>query len=271
MLDSMKAYLETSGVSRVSLLSYGRDLQRLSEAFGAEAETVSREKLCDYFAEAGKVLSPTSLSRHFSVLRSYYQFLADRGVRTDHPMTALSASRFYEKEGVMLTREDFQRLLGRTVPGFRGMRDRAMISLLLETGLRISELCGLDREDVGERSITCGAGERLRTLPLSPTLSTFLERYLALSALYLSESGGERALFITSAGKRMTRQAVWKNLKDHVVLCGIDKNVSPQVLRRSFAHMQLEEKVDRDALRRFLGNADTASLRSYQIRRKKDV
>ncbi len=267
MLKSMEAFLGASGVGQVSLLSYRRDLERLFRAFGERAERVEKKELQDYLKIAGKELSFSSLSRHVSVLRLYYQYLLDAGRRDSHPMVGLSASQFRDKEGEILTADEFRRLLSRFDGGFRGMRDRVMLRLLLETGMRISELTGLNREDVGPRQVTCGEGMRRRTLSLSAELAEMLSCYLALASLYLEGEGSQIPLFITAKGKRLTRQGYWKNLKDHVILCGVDKTVSPQVLRRSFANMLLSEKGDREKIRLLLGNADTASLRGYQVRK----
>lgn len=179
-------------------------------------------------------------------------------------MAQIRAKDFSRKERSHLTEEECERLISYPLPGFRGIRDRVMLSLLSETGLRVSELTGLDRGDVNGNTLSCGEAHHRRVLTLSPSLSRKIEEYMTVSALYLSECTDSSPLFITAKGSRLTRQGFWKNLKDRAIYCGIDKPISPHALRRFFAVKMLSEGKDREEVRQKLGNADSASLRGYE-------
>lgn len=268
MRNHVDAFLQETDVSAVSLLSYRRDLEKLTAYFSHCPEKVDREALTEYFSRQGEMLSSSSLSRQVSVVRSFYAYLKEGGVVGENPMDGLRASHFVKKREESLDREEFARLISCPVPGFRGIRDRAMLMLLCETGLRVTELTELDRNDLKDRTLLCGKGRRRRALPVSAAASDALSKYLAVRGLYeLRETAGD-PLFITMRGMRMTRQGFWKNLKDRAIYSGIDKPISPHTLRRSLAQHWMEEGRAREEISELLGNADPASLRSYQSRKK---
>ena len=268
MENTVELFLAQARISAVSLLSYRRDLARLFSYFHGDPEGATREELLAYFAVLEKDLSATSLARCVSVTRSYYEFLRERGYRAENPIKDVSATLFSGKGLSTFSPADFERLISYPAPGFRGMRDRAMLMLLCETGLRVTELVELDRRDLEYGAVLCGTGKRRRRLSLSPELCRTLEDYCAVADLY-AVSRGRGALFITAKGLRLTRQGFWKNLKDRAIDCGIDTPLSPQTLRRSFALHLLREGKDREEVRRILGNADTSSLRGYESERRK--
>lgn len=271
MRNNVDAFLCETKVSTVSLLSYRRDLEKLTAYFSDCPEDADREALTEYFSRQGEVLSSSSLSRQVSVVRSFYAYLKERGLVRENPMDGLRASHFVKKQSESLDREEFARLISCPIAGFRGIRDRAMLMLLCETGLRVTELVELDRDDLKDRVLLCGKERRRRALPLSAAARDALSKYLAVRELYeLRETAGD-PLFITMRGIRMTRQGFWKNLKDRAICCGIDKQISPHTLRRSLAQHWMEEGRGREEISGLLGNADPASLRSYQSGKKGDL
>lgn len=265
MREYVNAFLQQSGVSSVSLLAYRRDLEKLLAQFSQHPETAKREELIAYFTLQGKELSPSSLSRRVSVVRSFYSFLEKEGLISENPMKGVSAAAFEKKEGEVLDREEFTHLLEYSVPGFRGIRDRAMLMLLCETGMRVTELVELSCRDLREGCVLCGKGSRRRSVSISPGLQDALSQYLAVRSLYAGQDG---ALFVTSRGTKMTRQGFWKNLKERAVYSGIAKTISPHTLRRSLALHWMEEGRAREEITRILGNADPASLRNYKCTKK---
>ena len=268
MREYIEAYLNQTDVSDVSLLSYRMDLERFSFRFPRAEEQVEREALISYFAEEGKRLSPSSLSRRISVVRSFYEYLKRQGVISENPMDGVRASDFSKKEQEVLDREEFDRLMEYSVPGFCGIRDRAMLMLLCETGLRVTELVELELADLSEGNLVCGNGRRRRSLPLSAKCYGTIRKYLAVRELYASPSEQRDPLFITVRGSGMTRQGFWKNLKERAIYCGIEKTISPHTLRRSLALHLMEQGKARGEISSFLGNADPGSLRNYQSRKK---
>ncbi len=266
MKRMMEDFLERSGACEVSRMSYRRDLEKLFSYFENAPEKANAKSLEIYFTHLGERFSPTSLTRHVSVVRSFYRYLLEKGVIEEDPVRDLRAASFCQKKEKSLTDEEFERLLSYPAPGFRGMRDRAMLQLLCETGLRVSELVSLDQKDFQENAILCGTGKRRRKILLSPSLFRTLSSYLAVAQIYLAAEE-EKPLFITAKGSRLTRQGFWKNLKDRAIYSGIDKPLSPQTLRNSLALRLIREGRDREEITRLLGNADVSSLRGYENRK----
>ena len=263
MKRMMEDFLAGTGACEVSLLSYRRDLEKLFSHYENAPEKADAKSLEAYFTKLGETISPTSLTRNVSVVRSFYKYLMEKGIVDTDPLKDLRAASFCRKKEKPLTKEEFDRLLSYPAPGFRGMRDRAMLQLLCETGLRVSELVSLDRADFQENAVFCGTGKRRRKISLSPSLLRHLSSYLAVAEIYPLK-GEETPLFITAKGTRLTRQGFWKNLKDRAIYSGIDKPLSPQTLRNSLALHLIEEGKDREEITKLLGNADVSSLRGYE-------
>lgn len=250
-----------------TVASYRRDLERLASFFCEKAlETLTGEQLRAYFADLSRTASATSLSRAVSAVRGYYKFLA-KNQNIPDPMTGIRASDFEKKERDPVSQEDLEKLLSYPVSGIRGRRDEAMLSLLVETGMQVSELVNLNRGDVTpDGFVFCGAGARKRKIPISGQTQARLASYRALSRLQNPECD---ALFLGSGGERMTRQGFWKNLKDRGIECGIE-SCTPSALRQAFARIKIEQGESRDRVRRLLGNVSDAALREYEKKEKEN-
>jgi integrase/recombinase XerD len=250
-----------------TLLSYRRDLEAFVSGIAPKRpEELTADELVAYFVGLSHRLSSSSLSRAVCVVRGFYAFLEEVRRIGENPMKGIVASRFEKREEVLLSPEEFRRLLSYSAPGIRGRRDRAMLGLLCETGMQVSELVELNRSDLrGEtRSILCGRGEKRRELFLSFQTFSLLEEYRTLSCLRSPE---EEALFLGSTGRRITRQGFWKNLKERAMKSGVEY-CSPQVLRQSFAWHCIRAGEHRKRVRTLLGNRADANLRNYEKQRK---
>lgn len=268
-MQEIEAFLQNKSVALNSRESYRRDLTALKSYFGVKKLVqLKKEDLEAYFSGLTKKLSPSSLTRRISVVRSFYRYFCKEGAIKKSPMDGILAGNFKGKKRESLTAEELEALTRLPAAGLRGRRDQAMLFLLCETGLRVSEMIQLDRSSLVLESgiLSCGKGKRSRQIPLSPALCDTLRSYLAVACLYVE---GENApMFITAAGKRITRQGFWKNMKEHAVAMGVEKHISPQTLRRSLAQKMMREGKKKDEIRRLLGNADTASLRNYETKEK---
>lgn len=250
-----------------TFLSYRRDLSALFSYFGEKPlASLSSRELEEYFSRLARNVSRCSFSRSVCVARQYFAFLKQKGIISENPMASLRAGAFRTFEKALLSPEDFARLISHPVPGIRGRRDQAMLMLLCETGIGVSELVAVDREDVlfSEGVLLCGKESRKRSIPLSAETLTALQETLLLSRLKTPE---ESALFLGSTGKRMTRQGFWKNLKERALACGIE-NCTPVVVRHSLAHHKILMGEERKKVQALLGNRDDALLRKYEKQRK---
>lgn len=257
----MEAYLDfLAGEKKENTVaSYRRDLTVLSLYFHSKPLVeLTEQDLRLYFSHLGKKASAVSLTRAVSVVRSYYRFkLGEEG-----PMASIRATDFRVREASLLSLEELNLLSSPLPGGIRNRRDEAMLSLLLETGIRVSELVGINRDDVftEENAVWCGTGEEKRKLFLSYATAERLRGVRVLSAITNPE---ETALFLGPTGKRMTRQGFWKNLKNRGVQLGIE-DLSPARLRQSLAKAMLSRGQTRSEVKASLGTQSDVNLRKYE-------
>ena len=161
-------------------------------------------------------MAPSSANRSLSSIRAFYTFVTDGGRKMPDPTRAVRTPHTDRRAPRVLTPQEAERLLSAPDPDTpKGIRDRAMLELLYAGGLRVSELVRLDTDDVSLEKgfVRCGGGSAERVLPLGRPAAGALERYLAESRPVLCADEGERALFLSCSGTRMTRQGFWKLLK----------------------------------------------------------
>ena len=225
------------------------------------AESTAKD-LSAYFSRMCPRVSRSTFARALSVARSFYRHLVRRGVRADDPTEFLRTADFIPRASTPLTGEERSLLQGFTAPGVRGKRDEAMIRFLCDSGVRVSELVALDRVDLvpEEGVVLCGKGARRRRVRVSEAT---MESLVACRTLASLRAPGDPALFLSAAGKRITRQGFWKILKDHAARLGVP-DCSPQSLRSSLAKEMLSRGRSRRDVHTRLGNCSAALLREYE-------
>jgi len=255
------------GLAAHSLHSYQFDLKRLSEQIPA-ADKASAEDLARYvdgLYRAG--LSPRSIARHITTLRNFYRFLNREGRIDRDPTEFLALPKQWTTLPKYLNREEVEKLLNAPPAGKpTGLRDRAMLELLYATGLRVSELCGLERSSVdGEFGVlrVIGKGNKQRLVPFGESAREAIERYLEGGRPLLLKGRASRYLFVTARGSAMTRQAFWQLLRRYGRAVGIFRNLTPHVVRHSFATHLVEGGADLRSVQIMLGHADISTTQIY--------
>jgi integrase/recombinase XerD len=256
-----------------TLESYARDLNELGRyAAGAErpVERLGRKDLEAFvrgLMSEGK--SPRSVARVVACVRGLYRFLAVHQHITDNPAIDLQAPRAWKVLPKFLSTEDVDRLLNApdtTTP--RGLRDRALIELLYATGLRVSELVALRPQDLHLEAgylTTTGKGQKQRVVPIGDEAGQWVMRYLKESRPVLLGPRSSPRLFVNArgGGPGITRVGFWKILKGYGKTLGIARQISPHVLRHSFATHLLERGADLRAIQMMLGHADLSTTQIY--------
>lgn len=273
---AIEAYLEhlrlVRRMSPNTIEAYARDLTalgRFAAGKGRRLTALSRgdlEALVRQLGSEGR--SPRSVARTISGVRGFYRFLIVSR-RTDvSPADDLESPRALPALPRFLSLEEVERLLeapDTATP--RGLRDRAMIELLYATGLRVSELVGLRAADVDFEHgyLTCtGKGDKQRIVPLGSEATTWVKRYVAESRPVLLKRRSAVPLFVGGRGSGgMSRVGFWKLLKRYAVASGASRDVSPHVLRHSFATHLLERGADLRAIQLMLGHADVSTTQIY--------
>lgn len=256
-----------------TLLAYSTDLQTyLEDLVMWEVHTwqdVTREHIQNHLRtqkQDGK--SSRTVSRKVASLRSFHQFLIrervtdhDPSHQIEHPQLEQSLPKFLSIEEVDALSEAI------SVAKPQGIRDLAMIELLYATGMRISECTQLNLEDIqltmGFVRVT-GKGHKERIIPLNQTAIKHIEMYIQNARAKLFKPGGDNdALFINQAGKRLTRQGIAKLLKQHAKKAGITKEMTPHLMRHSFATHLIENGADLRAVQEMLGHSDITTTQIY--------
>lgn len=250
------------GLTPNSIAAYRQDLRRFAEFAGSRnpEDAATLHVYVDSLRAAG--LSARSIARHITTLRNFYAFLNQEGNLTSDPTPALVLPRQWKTLPKYLSLEQVDALLAapdETKPN--GLRDRAMLQLLYATGLRVSELCMVERGgvnlDLGVVRVM-GKGRKERLVPVGKVALNAISAYIKARPRSTSKH-----LFLTNRNAGMTRQCFWNLLKQYGKRVGLWSNVSPHVLRHSFATHLLERGADLRSLQTMLGHADISTTEIY--------
>jgi integrase/recombinase XerD len=266
------------GLAKLTLEAYRSDLIQGSLQLAAllkqsPIESVlnaSREQLEMLLAQRlASGAKNSSVARFLASFRRFYRYLVDQGLRSEDPCTLIKARRLYRPLPQTLSEAEVVQLLDAPdVSTPIGLRDKAMLELLYATGLRVSELIGLQHDqvrlDMGVVRLT-GKGNKERLVPMGEEAMVWVKRYMqeALSLLQGKEALS-MALFITHRGEAMTRQAFWYRLKHYALLSGWRSDqLSPHTLRHAFATHLLNHGADLRIVQMLLGHATISTTQIY--------
>ncbi len=260
------------GLARLTVDSYGSDMKDFSRFLASrgarDAAVISREDLLMYLAVLDRRgFSARTRARKLSCLKSFFRFLMERGQIAENPSDLIDAPRLPKRIPQYLEPEEVERLLVATDPTtLEGRRDATMLELLYATGLRVSELVGLDlyRVDLEMGCVTVmGKGSRERVVPIGIPASRSIMSYLEIVRPRLLGVMRSEALFVTRRGRPMTRQSFWKIVKKAANYAGIRKEISPHTLRHSFATHLVQNDADLRWVQIMLGHADISTTEIY--------
>ena len=222
------------------------------------------ERYMSYMAGRGK--SPASVARCVASLKSFYGYLLSRGEVERNPARNTTPVRTERKYPQILTGKEVELFLEQPqCVDAKGYRDHAMLELLYATGIRVSELIGLDLDDVNLPAafLRCASRGRERIIPLYAGAVKALSDYIRDIRPQIVLDSREQALFVNMNGERMSRQGFWKIIKYYQEKAQIDKDITPHTLRHSFAAHLLENGADLRSIQEMLGYDDTASTQIY--------
>jgi len=270
-IDGYMAYLrDVRRMSPNTVESYARDLAALAafaEKRGLDAAALDRREL-DAFVRSLMAggLSPRSTARAVACVRGFYKFLAVEQQRESSPADDLRAPRAWAALPKFLDLDEVDRLLAQPdIATPRGLRDKALISVLYATGLRVSELISLKVGNLHleEGYLTCiGKGDKERIVPIGQEATDWVKRYLADARTKLAARSSPW-LFVNARGGPLSRVGFWKLLKEYGLKAGIARTISPHVLRHSFATHLLDRGADLRAIQMMLGHADLSTTQIY--------
>ncbi len=261
---------EDKKVSQNTLQSYKRDLKqfrRYLEACELHYNRVKEEDIKDYIKEMqedGKKAS--SISRCIASIRSFYQFVLRNKKIKEDPTAHIQSPKIEKRVPSVLTSKEVELLLNQPKDvDLKGTRDKAMLEFAYATGMRVTEIISLNIEDVNleEGYVTCKNGNKQRNIPLGKMSLKALKEYIEEARSILIKSEEEKALFVNINGGRLTRQGFWKIIKYYKEQAHITKDITPHVLRHSFATHLLQNGADLKAIQTMLGHSDISSTQVY--------
>ena len=250
--------------------SYLRDLRQYLRWLESEELTPEKaaqadvERYTRYLLSLGK--SVATATRALAALKSFYTYLMSVGAVSRNPARGLALEKVERKLPQILTSKEVELFLEQPdARDAKGCRDKAMLELLYATGIRVSELIGLDVEHLNLSAgfLRCPGAKKERIIPLYPTAVRALDDYLRHVRPQMIEQPEEPSLFVNMNGSRMSRQGFWKIIKHYQEKAGIRKDITPHTLRHSFAAHLLENGADLHSIQEMLGHADISSTQVY--------
>lgn len=285
LLDEHDTWLAVErGLAENSLSAYRRDLRRYASYLRAhgltDAALVDESTVSAYVDELKAArdddgrprYAPSSIARALVAVRSFHRFCLEEGLVDEDPSEEVGAPRVPQGIPKALTEDEVEALLGAVVGDDpRALRDRAILETLYATGVRISELVGLDRRDLdfdGALLRVLGKGDKERVVPIGRSARAALEDYLARGRPELERPvtrtrvPGDPVL-LNARGGRLTRQGCWKIVTTAGARVGLTGRLSPHVLRHSCATHMLEHGADIRVVQELLGHASLSTTQVY--------
>ena len=274
MEKQIKLFLEflenDKKLSSNTLQSYKRDITQYQEYIdknGLNYLKIDNEDIEKYFKALKMLNKKTStISRNLATIRSFYQFLLrTKKIKVD-PTVGVQSPKVEKKVPSILTSKEVELLLEQPKNiDLKGIRDKAMLEFAYATGMRVTEIISLDITDVNLEGsyVVCNTGFKKRNIPLGSISLKALKDYIEKARPILIKDEKVGALFVNVNGKRLTRQGFWKIVKFYKEQAHITKEITPHVLRHSFATHLLQNGADLKAIQTMLGHSDISSTQVY--------
>jgi integrase/recombinase XerD len=279
MEAALSAFLEflseEQGYSSNTIAAYRNDLGQLLSFFQALDTPVNRwnhvnDQLIQAFVAElrDREYASSTVARKVAALKSFFHYLHDERIIRDDPTLELDSPKVKKRLPKSLSEEEIDRLLA--APPRDGtpktLRDRALLTMLYATGMRVTEVVSLSVGDVNlnEGAVYCTSqGERPRRLPLTERAFQAVTSYVDAGRPELLRDPDEIALFLNHRGERLTRQGLWLIIKVYAKEAGLEDDVTPHTLRHSFAAHKISEGAELREVQRLLGHANVSTTHIY--------
>lgn len=277
MEDQLKDFkhflIVEKALAKNTIVSYERDLKAYLKYIKTveniltvgDIQRIEIVHFLGYLKEQGK--SSRTIARNIASIRAFHQFLLREKAADQDPSVHIETPQLERTLPKVLNLQEVERLLDTPkLDTLFGIRDKAMLELLYATGIRVSELIGLNIDDAHLTMgfVRCiGKGNKERIIPLGRTAATAIQAYLEKGRPRFIKKNREDALFLNHHGRRLSRQGFWKILKGLTKEARIEKDLTPHTLRHSFATHLLENGADLRAVQEMLGHSDISTTQIY--------
>lgn len=269
-IEAFEEYLiQNKHASRNTVAAYIRDLNKLNDFMKehgkASVQDVTATNLTTYSLHLERMgLSSATISRTIASIRAFFIYLLRQGIVKSDPSEQLKPPKVEKKSPQTLTIQEVDLLLEQpSGDSPKELRDKALLELLYATGVRVSELISLQVADVNLKLdyIRCRDGEKERVIPFAQAAHLALDRYMSQGRAKLCKETD--FLFTNYQGKPLSRQGVWKIIKQYAKMAGINKEIAPHMIRHSFATHLLENGADLKAVQEMLGHSAISTTQMY--------
>ena len=256
--------------SNNTLQSYRRDIKQYENYLEQKQKTYSQvtskemKEYIDHLSEIGK--KPSTISRNIASIRSFYQYEVKNKSLNEDPTEGIQSPKVEKRVPSILTSNEVSLLLEQPKANdLKGIRDKAMLEFAYATGMRVTEIISLNVKDVNleDGYVVCQTGSKKRTIPLGNISLQALKDYMNSARNVLIKKDDTEALFVNINGTRLTRQGFWKIIKYYKEQAHISKDITPHVLRHSFATHLLQNGADLKSIQAMLGHSDILSTQVY--------
>lgn len=271
-ISNFMTYMKhTAEASANTVSSYQSDLLKMAEYLKEErgilevqdVKEADLEAYIELLNQAGR--KPATISRVISAMKRFYGYLLIHDQIRENPAQELRPPKVSKEVPAILTEKELQNMLDQIrKEGKKGLRDQAMLNLMCITGMHVSEIVNLKLEDVDLVRKQVGIGPKnVRYLSLDPKTLESLNVYLSQSRpLYARKDTGD-IFFVSSVGRRISRQSVWKIVKEYAEKAGIHKDITPQTLRHTLICKMLADGEDLLTVKEKMGFAEVATAMVY--------
>ncbi|MDD5097531.1 MAG: site-specific tyrosine recombinase XerD [Candidatus Omnitrophica bacterium] len=273
LIDSFLDYLSVErGLAKNTITAYREDLNIYLDfisSCGINAlSKITKNDITEFMLfEKNKGISPISISRRLAAIRMFHRFLARERILKTDPTTLIDSPKLWKKVPDTLSLNEVELLIAQPDPrNFQGARDRAILESLYATGMRVSEATNLKASninlDIG--FLRCiGKGNKERVIPLGKKAIQSIKRYLEFSRLHFLKKKTSEFLFINRSGNKISRQSIWKLIKQYALQARIKKPIKVHTLRHSFATHLLERGADLRSVQEMLGHSNISTTQIY--------
>ena len=257
-------------VSKNTLQSYERDILQFDKYLSDKKMNYSKinqediKEYLNHLQEIGKKTS--SISRSLASIRSFYQYESRVKKIKNNPTEGVQSPKVEKHAPNILSSQEVELLLDQPKDvDLKGTRDKAMLEFAYATGMRVTEMISLNIEDVDveNSTVVCKTANKQRVIPLGSMSLKALKEYIEDARPILVRDEEEKALFVNINGRRLTRQGFWKIVKYYKDQAHITKDITPHVLRHSFATHLLQNGADLKSIQTMLGHSDISSTQVY--------
>ncbi len=270
-IEDFKDYLLLEkNLSQNTIDSYLYDIKKFYDyaiSFD-EKKNIDENFISEYLIECSmQELSPTTIARYLSSLKSFFAFLYDEEVISKNPTQNIEGPHIFRSLPTYLSIEDINKLLNFPIKKSSDLRDKAMLELMYSSGLRVSEVIELKLSNIDFTEsflLISGKGNKERLVPFGERAYKLLWEYIYnVRKLYLKPQSTNHVFINVKFGTKLSRMGVWKILKKHVISQNIEKHIKPHTLRHSFATHLLENGADLRTVQELLGHSDISTTTIY--------